>query len=602
MVLRNFINCNSLPIHSDSHGIIYVASDGNGDGSSWGNATCDLQSAILKAYSENASVWVKEGMYQGNPADEYAFFLLHKNKLYGSFKGDEPFDYDLSQRNLEAHPSILDGNQIQRVIDVLPYTLNDTVLIDGFIIQHGLAQQGSGILLRNHTHVKNCVIRHNYANGDGGGISQHPVTNPMGIILEDCEFYGNEAKNGGALMDDGFMTVQRCHIHDNTARIDGGGIQRNSAGRLSQYLLCDIHNNTAQQIGGGVNTASNSKVTLWSCLIHNNTAKKGGGLYLNGRANLFNCTVVKNEGLEAYGGVFFPLQETNQNYIKNCIFWGNTSPDAYTQIGPFEAYSFCAVQDDKSESDLNFNAEAENDGVEPGFFIRFQQPSETAGHHGQIGNWRLQSNSYCIDRVSGFPQQPDTDLDGNPRLRHRNVDLGAYETDVVANLTDGYICGDEPYDLHGVMLSDTGIYTYLYQGHPYDSLVLLQLHTRQPSVVHIYDTICQGQTYDFLGTPIDEEQPFGTVQYSTTIDCVTTILDLYYLPLLVPNPASDAVTINMEQIDTLDVFNLFGEHLKHIVTNGPSFSLDVTTYNNGIYLIHATHAGKHFYGKLLVRH
>ena len=45
----------------------------------------------------------------------------------------------------------------------------------------------------------------------------------------------------------------------------------------------------------------------------------------------------------------------------------------------------------------------------------------------EAGNWRLQSNSPCIN--SGFNSRnlPATDLDGNPRIAGQEVDIGAYE-------------------------------------------------------------------------------------------------------------------------------------------------------------------------------
>ena len=105
-------------------------------------------------------------------------------------------------------------------------------------------------------------------------------------------------------------------------------------------------------MGGG--TYSLSKVSFWNCLIANNTAEMGGGCLIRGGANLYNCTIVKNEGLTEYGGVSF--SQAVQNEIKNCIIWGNTSPDGNSQIGPLQLHTYCAVQNDMSGSSLNFKA------------------------------------------------------------------------------------------------------------------------------------------------------------------------------------------------------------------------------------------------------
>ena len=42
------------------------------------------------------------------------------------------------------------------------------------------------------------------------------------------------------------------------------------------------------------------------------------------------------------------------------------------------------------------------------------------------GNFRLQTNSPCINAGSGFPQPGEKDLDGRPRFGNR-IDIGAYE-------------------------------------------------------------------------------------------------------------------------------------------------------------------------------
>ena len=88
--IHNIFPIATLPIQSDSHGIIYVAPDGSGNGSSWENATSDFQAAIYKSHANNATIWVKEGTYIDEPLDGYAYNFFGDCQLYGGFKGDEP--------------------------------------------------------------------------------------------------------------------------------------------------------------------------------------------------------------------------------------------------------------------------------------------------------------------------------------------------------------------------------------------------------------------------------------------------------------------------------------------------------------------------------
>ena len=514
-IIHSIFPIYEIPIHGDIHGIIHVAPDGSGDGSSWEQATSELQLAIFKSYIDKDTIWVKEGTYYGNPSENHAFRLIPGCKLYGGFKGDEPFDYDLSLRDFEAHPSILDGNHSQGIIDVYPFAEFSPTIIDGFTIQNG--HRRCGILLNNKTHVKNCKICNNNSFNNGGGISQHPTINPTGVVVENCEFFGNSAVCGGAINDIGNAQYINCRIYDNHATHNGGGIYCTSNDKHSQFISCTINNNSALR-GGGIDS-NNSKSTFWSCLINNNTAQIGGGCYLTNGASLYNCTIVKNEAQGDYGGLYNNWTTTHNN-IKNCIVWGNVSQGEYPQIGPNDTYSYCAVQDDASTTQLNFDAMAENDGGTPDFYVRFENADVVAGNAGQGGSWRLQPNSLCIDRVGDIPNQPETDLEGNPRKRHHKVDLGAYESNTAVTFIYANYCDEDPYYYQDSLLSALGFYTFLYPNNSYDNLVIIIMQEPPPSV-HFSEHICETDTYDFFGTPLNKSG-----YYTTTIDCITYDLDL----------------------------------------------------------------------------
>lgn len=767
--IHHIFPTSELHINSDEHGIIYVAQDGTGDGSSWEQATPDLQSAIFKAYINNCSVWVKEGFYQGIPEKEYAFCVLRICKLFGGFKGDEPYDYDLSQRDCNMYPSILDGNNVQGVIQVNTLSPNDTITIDGFTIQNGYAPMGGGLRLTNSVLVKNCKICHNFSPNNGGGLIGLDV-NSGDLTVVDCEFFDNEARNnGGAIFDYGNATFLHCHIHDNISRVSGGGIFCGND-KSSQYINCTISNNVAKT-GGGI-SCTDQILAFWNCLINNNTAEIGGGCYLDGTntyytfdgTNLFNCTIVKNEATEEFGGVY-NAQSSRQNIIKNCIIWGNTSEGAYSQIGPCEDYSYCAVENDPSETGLNFDADPENDGELNNFYIRFNSPNIPAGNSGYGGDWALQSNSFCIDKGSDIADQPETDLAGSPRIRHRGIDLGTYETNTAAYLIETDFCEETPFYYNDSLLPFSGHYSFFYPGDSYDSVVFihlkdvivhmkeeiceddtynffgnllyeaghysftihcktyeLELTIKPKTITHLEKEICEGDYYDFFGALLSE-----TGHYSTTVDCKTYELDLtvhpepsvpvqmeesicegesynffgqqlnsngrYYHTLpdckiyeleltvnplpelhvssdttveygkpiilsvsgaesylwstgdttqhisvipkndkaysvvgvsqkgcsamavvrvqilkdnegitLFPNPANDMVEIHAPLIDEVEILNLLGQRIDHILTNREAVEFDVSNYHNGVYIIHVREMNKHSYKKLIIQH
>ena len=540
-IVHDIYPMNEIPIHSDSHGIIYVAPDGTGDGFSWEQATSELQLALFKSTMDNSSVWVKEGSYTGNPDQEFAFIPFYKCSLYGGFKGVEPYDYDLSQRDFEAHPSILDGSHTQGVIGGI--SSNDLIVIDGFTIQNGNAMNGGGILLENDAQIRNCIFCHNHASFLGGAVSQQPLANSTRtFFFENCEFFDNEAQYGGAIYDYGNASFFQCIFHDNHAQNHGGGVFCITDGSPSQFINCIISNNTSKN-GGGITISTSRGSTLWNCLIKNNTAETGGGCYISRDANLYNCTIVKNEATVAYGGIF----SNSQASIKNCIVWGNTDPNGDIQIGPFQTHTYCAVQNDLTATGNNFCANPENDGDSTGFYIRFKDPITIAGNTGYGGDWRLLPNSLCVDLGDHIADQPEFDLDENPRFNHRSIDIGAYESNTVSQFIEEILCEVEPYYYQDSLITDIGYYSFFYPDNLYDSIVIL--HMMNPAASVFYEEeICENETFNFFGTPIAEA---GV--YQKTIDCITHELELSIKPL-------DSIYMH-EEICGNDTFDFLGTPL-----------------------------------------
>lgn len=570
-IIHNIVPLDVLPIQCDEHNIIYVAPDGEGDGSSWDNATNKLQLAIFKAHDGNISIWVKEGIYNGDSSENYAFRLLHSCNLFGGFKGDEPSDYNLSLRDIEGRPSILDGGNTQGVVKVLTNFSNDTILIDGFTIQNGKSSLGGGILANGNIFVKNCLISNNYSKTNGGGFSQTPGPNPGLTIIENCKFVGNEAKkHGGGIYDCGNATYKSCQFCNNYAKQDGGGIYCTSFAEKSLFSSCTISNNTAKD-GGGISTNEQGAM-FWNCLINNNTAESGGGGYINGATNLFNCTIAKNEAASNYGGVCIS-QPSSQRQLMNCIIWGNVTQGEHAQIWPPESHSFCAVEDDPSEDSSNFKTESDNDGNSPRFYVRFNNPTIVAGNAGQGSDFRLQPNSLCINRGTIITELPDTDLDGNPRCQHAAIDFGAYESNTLTHFIDAYLCEEDPYYQQDSLLSEIGTYTFLYQELNHDSLVIINMQ-QPPPTIFLDEDICEGETYDFLGDLLGESG-----QYLGTEQCIT-----YRLNLTVKQ--NDTIQFQQEICEG-ETYDFFGQPLyesgSYIARDGCTsylLDLDVNPWSN----------------------
>ena len=120
--------------------IFYVQANApnTNDGSSWGTAT-SLQTALATAAAGD-EIWLAQGIYSpgNNPTD--TFTINKAIELYGGFTGTETIR---EQRDSEANPTILSGNDVNRIVVTAQSTTN-TALIDGVIIQDGNSDEDGG--------------------------------------------------------------------------------------------------------------------------------------------------------------------------------------------------------------------------------------------------------------------------------------------------------------------------------------------------------------------------------------------------------------------------------------------------------------------------
>ena len=436
-----------VSIQADANGIIYVSEDGTGDGSSWANATNKLQFASALSSGGGTKVWVKAGTYYGDTSDpEGAFSISANNRVYGGFEGSEAPDYDLSLRDFEKNPTILDGQGARRVLlQDQAFTSASMPIWDGFVIQNGAIGSGAGVYLNNYVTLNNCIIKDNAASMYGGGI------------------YINST--GGTA----HVTLHNCIIADNTASMGGGVCDRVGA----SYTNCRINNNIATTKGGGIYLYNNTEPTLKNCIINNNTAQSAGGMYARGQFTAYNCDFVMNLATESIGGIY---HENSHNKYYNCIVWGNVAnglPNQFAGLSDFEYSAVCGIVNGSE----NFNIPVENNGSEPGVFVRFNHPAQGAGAEYHNNNWSIHPRSICLN--AGKPNTTglgNTDIAGNTRIQKGCVDIGAYES--CASLTqieDAFYESDSPYWFFSHPLTEPGYYTTVLDGQDCDSVIGLTL-------------------------------------------------------------------------------------------------------------------------------
>jgi hypothetical protein len=225
-----------------------------------------------------------------------------------------------------------------------------------------------------------CTLTKNscsYNNGNSGGGAYYGT-------LSNCVISGNTVLGGGSFGGGAFAcNLTSCAVSNNTSGNSGGGV---CFGATSYSI---ISSNRSMGTAGGAfsNVVNNS-------LIVSNVAGSYGGAYLG---SLVNCTVAGNLASSGSGGAAF-LSATN------CIIYYNTGPKLDTSdVIP----SYCC-----------------NPFSGPGSGNVTNPPNFADAAH---GNFRLQTNSACINSGKNVSAAGAIDLDGAPRTVGGTIDIGAYE-------------------------------------------------------------------------------------------------------------------------------------------------------------------------------
>ena len=258
------------PIYVDDSAIM-----GMNDGSSWGNAFTDLQSAIATA---SGDIWVAAGTYKPSayPAGctdcetnrDFTFQLKDGVSLYGGFAGTEDA---ISDRDIAANPTILSGDigtldnssdNVHHVVLAAFADTNPTTRLDGFTITMGSANGSSNITVNGATIPRN----------RGGGISTSGGTN----TLDNNNLSGNTATlfGGGICTEFSTNTLTNNSLSGNTASNSGGGIYTN--GGTTRLTNNSLSGNTSSN-GGGILFAGGTHILTNSIIWGNSSGILNGG-------------------------------------------------------------------------------------------------------------------------------------------------------------------------------------------------------------------------------------------------------------------------------------------------------------------------------------
>jgi hypothetical protein len=356
--------------------------DDTGAATNWVTAKQTIQAAVDLTVNGD-TVWVTNGVYDivGTwepliiPADPWS------TNISWVTNGTYYVPSEISVTNAITIQSvngpdvtIIDGGGSNRCFD-----LHDSAcVINGFAIRNGIAASGGGIYCADDTPIaSNCLFFANEAimvsgGGGGGGGGM------FGGTAIQCEFNSNGAVFGAGKC---WGVAEGCLFINNYGSSPHSSVGTAGAG-----------------MGGG---------EARNCLfIGNSNCVQAAGM---GLGTAINCTFVGN--CSQFGGA-----AVTDVAVHNCIFEGNVAEEEPSEITDSEVYHSCAAQ-------LAFGVNG-NITNEPLFV-------DAAN-----GDFRLQSNSPCINWGNNLVVTNATDLDGNPRIVEGAVDMGAYEYQGIVGLAD----------------------------------------------------------------------------------------------------------------------------------------------------------------------
>jgi parallel beta-helix repeat protein len=211
---------------------------------------------------------------------------------------------DLSITGPGASQLTISGDKLSRVFELSSKTKPQASL-SGMTISNGDGQFGGigGAINNNGTlTISNCTLSGNIGGGPGGAINNYGTLTISNSVLSD-----NSAREGGAISNLGPLTVNGCTLYGNSAVNggDGGAISNQYSGVVT-VSNCALSDNSAGGGEGGGIWIGAGTLNLSGCPLYGNSARDGGGIFAGGPStlNISGCTLTDNSATQQGGGIF----------------------------------------------------------------------------------------------------------------------------------------------------------------------------------------------------------------------------------------------------------------------------------------------------------
>jgi len=588
-----------------------------------------------------------------------SFILRNGVKIYGGFAGGEPASYDLNLRNFTTNATILSGdfgggiNARHVVVNIA--NISGAVL-DGFTITGGKAtgsgnsggvtrSTGGGMSINTNASISftNLIIENNSATGNGGGVylSLNATGQEEKAIFTNVKFINNKGARGGTLyaITDAGSTALLEITNSNFSGSEGtlGGALY--IYRIPTNILGTTFENTLATGNGGVINIEYGTHKISSSRFLNNTSTATSAIYIfRGILSLNNSIFYKNENVNSIIHVGSStakgtLNATNNTFYENKI----VTPDATAGVITYRNTSFgetnlynnifrnntdasnnlfdisreipssgviLRLKSNLLETDYtltNTNVTVSNNKVYtvglPLFGTNTANPA-AADFLNLVEGQATEAGDNDLAKNAAILSDPDllgTDLVGNPRKMHTNIDLGALEYQGTLPVQFDYFKAKKE--------GATANLTWRTLAENNNSHFIVQRGSSTADFVDIKRIEANGntnepKTYNYIDqNPLAGINYYRLVQYDYNGDhevlgeqALTFTLNGSQ-NLVYPNPASKYVSVKFTSVSgiaTIDLVNLTGQNViskDYSISASGEITIDLSGVSAGTYVL-----------------
>ena len=248
----------------------YVKQNASGNGTSWADASGNLQS-IINSSSSGDQIWIAAGTFQ--PTINTSFSMKEGVIIYGGFPNSG--NPTLSERNFSMHTTVLQGNGASVIFNENSDSpLTSATILDGVTITGGTGMTGGGIVNNfSAATYKNLKVTGNTAIMSGGGISNFYANSTfINVLIHHNNVTGEISEGGGIENAYSEPTYINCVIAHNTAAKGAAAVNKSSATKYRNTIFFE-NNGTGTNNPTIINyMTATAMPTYQYCFVHHSNA------------------------------------------------------------------------------------------------------------------------------------------------------------------------------------------------------------------------------------------------------------------------------------------------------------------------------------------